>query len=131
MERRVINPWPWSQSFGFQQAVETVNATRQLVCSGQTAAAADGTLQAPGDMGAQLVIAMDNLEAVLHAAGYTLADVTRLNVYVTDIAAFFAGYGPVAERLGKAGCMTAMTLLVVAGFAFEGQVCEIEATAAR
>lgn len=131
MERRTINPWPWSLSFGFQQAVETKNATRTLYCSGQTAANAEGALQAPGDMGRQLLISWDNLQLLLRESGYVAADITRLMVYVTDIEKFMAAYAPLAERMAASGVRTTMTLIGVDRLAFDGQVCEIEATAAR
>lgn len=131
MERRIINPWPWSANFGFQQAVETTNATKTLYCAGQTAANAAGDLQAPGDMGRQLLLAWENLETLLRESGYTAADVTRLTIYVTDVDQFMAAYGPLAERMASLGVQTSMTLLGVPRLAFAGQVCEIEATAAR
>ena len=131
MERRIINPWPWSANFGFQQAVETINATRTLYCSGQTSANADGVLQAPGDMARQLVLSWENLETLLRESGYGAADVTRLTVYVTDVDQFMAAARPLTERMSAAGVETSMTLLGVPRLAFEGQVCEIEATAAR
>lgn len=132
MERRIINPWPWSVNFGFQQAVETSNATRTLYCSGQTAANAEGVLQAPGDMGRQLLISWENLETLLRESGYVATDVTRLTIYVTDVGQFMGGaYTPLAERMAAAGVQTSMTLIGVGRLAFEGQVCEIEATAVR
>ena len=131
MERRVINPWPWSIDFGFQQAVEVVDATRTLYCSGQTAANAQGELQAPGDMEAQLLLSWENLETVLRDAGHGPSDITRLVVYVTDIGQFMGAYAPLGERMRSAGVKTSMTLIGVNALAFDGQVCEIEATAAR
>jgi enamine deaminase RidA (YjgF/YER057c/UK114 family) len=131
MERRIINPWPWSINFGFQQAVETSNATKTLYCSGQTAANEKGELQAAGDMGRQLLISWENLETVLKESGYAAKDVARLTVYVTNIDQFMGTYAPLAERMAAAGVQTAMTLIGVDRLAFEGQVCEIEATAAR
>ena len=70
---------------GFDQAQLIEGHRRQLVCSGQDAVDADGTPQHPGDMAAQIEFALDNLEAVLAAAGMTLANVARLNVYTTDL----------------------------------------------
>jgi enamine deaminase RidA (YjgF/YER057c/UK114 family) len=131
MERRIINPWPWSINFGFQQAVETSNATKTLYCSGQTAANEKGELQAAGDMGRQLLISWENLETVLKESGYAAKDVARLTVYVTNIDQFMGTYAPLAERMAAAGVQTAMTLIGVDRLAFEGQVCEIEATATR
>jgi enamine deaminase RidA (YjgF/YER057c/UK114 family) len=84
-----------------------------------------------GDMSAQVMQALDNLETVLSEAGFSLADVVRLNYYVTDVDAFLqAGevYGP---RLGQAGCRSAGTLLGVSRLAFPELLVEIEATAAQ
>lgn len=61
---------------------------RQLVCSRQDAVDADGQPQHPGDMAAQLDLALNNLEAVLAAGDMTLANIVRLNAYgVTRLAA--------------------------------------------
>jgi enamine deaminase RidA (YjgF/YER057c/UK114 family) len=131
MERRVINPWPWSIKLGFQQAIETTNATRTLYCSGQTAANEKGELQASGDMERQLLLSWENLETVLKESGYDAKDVTRLIVYVTNVDQFMGASASLGERMAAAGVQTAMTLIGVDRLAFEGQVCEIEATAAR
>ena len=48
---------------GFDQAQLIEGHRRQLVCSGQDAVDADGNAQHPGDMAAQLGMAVDNLEA--------------------------------------------------------------------
>ena len=85
MERRIVNPWTWQDEFGFVQANEVVGAERVLVCSGQTSVDADGQPLHEGNMSAQVAQAIDNLEIVLTAAGFTLADVVRLNYYVTDV----------------------------------------------
>jgi enamine deaminase RidA (YjgF/YER057c/UK114 family) len=81
MERKPINPWSWSIELGFDQAQLVEGHQRLLVCSGQDAVGADGNPQHPGDMAAQLELALDNLEAVLAAADMTLANIVRLNVY--------------------------------------------------
>jgi enamine deaminase RidA (YjgF/YER057c/UK114 family) len=78
MERKSINPWSWSGKPGFDQAQLIEGHQRQLVYSGQDAVDADGNPQHPGDMAAQLELALDNLEAVLAAADMTLASVVRL-----------------------------------------------------
>ena len=129
MERRSVNPWPWSVAMGFQQAELVDGGSKVLFCSGQTSVDPDGNVQHAGDMAAQLALAMDNVEAVLADAGMTLANVVRVNVYTTDIDAFFANYGSVAERLGAAGVKMASTLLGVSRLAFDGLMVEIEVTA--
>jgi enamine deaminase RidA (YjgF/YER057c/UK114 family) len=54
-------------------------------------------------MGAQLSLALDNVEAVLAGADMTLANVVRLNLYTTDVDALLAGYGSIARRLAATG----------------------------
>lgn len=55
-------------------------------------------------MAAQLGLALDNVEAVLRAAGMTLANITRLNYYTTaDVDSFMASYEVITERLSAAG----------------------------
>ena len=80
-------------------------------------------------MGAQLAQAMDNLETVLREAGAELSDVVRLNIYTTDVDAFFEGFGATAGRLAEAGCRPASTLLGVTRLASPELLVEIEATA--
>ncbi|MEK7322056.1 MAG: RidA family protein [Pseudomonadota bacterium] len=41
-----------------------------------------------GDMRAQIAQVFDNLQAVAEAAGGTLADVVKLNIFLTDLAHF-------------------------------------------
>ena len=131
MERKIINPWKWQDQFGFVQANRVGGVQRLLICSGQTAMDAEGRPSHPGDMRAQLNMALDNLETVLREAGYTLADIVRMNYYTTDIEAFFEGHEVVATRLGEAGCRPASTLLGVQRLAFPELLVELEATAAQ
>ena len=73
-----------SLKLGFDQAELTEGHHRQLVCSGQAAVHAAGQPQHPGDMAAQLELALEHLEAVLAAGEMSLASIARLNVYTTD-----------------------------------------------
>jgi enamine deaminase RidA (YjgF/YER057c/UK114 family) len=100
-----------------------------LFCAGQTSVDGDGNPQHPGDMAAQIALAVDNLEAVLREAGMSLANVVRLNFYTTDVDAFFANAGVVAGRTAAAGVAPAGTLLGVTRLAFPELMIEIEATA--
>ena len=129
MERRVINPWTWQDAFGFFQANEVSGVQRALICSGQASMDAEGGPAHPGNMGAQLTQALDNLETVLTDAGFKLSDVVRLNIYTTDVEAFFGAWEALAPRLAASGCRQASTLLGVAGLAFPELLVEIEATA--
>jgi enamine deaminase RidA (YjgF/YER057c/UK114 family) len=84
-QRTPINPHPWTIALGFDQAQLIEGHQRLLVCSGQDAVDADGKPQHPGDMAAQLELALDNLQAIVAAAGMTLANIVRLNIYTTDV----------------------------------------------
>ncbi len=130
MERRIVNPWTWQDQLGYVQANALSGMERVLVCAGQTSVDADGAPVHEGDMAAQVGQALDNVEAVLGEAGFTLADVVRLNFFVTDVDAFIAAGETWGARLGRAGCRPASTLLGVSRLAFPALLVEIEATAA-
>jgi enamine deaminase RidA (YjgF/YER057c/UK114 family) len=130
MERKPINPWSWSTKLGFDQAQLIEGHQRQLVCSGQDAVDADGNPQHPGDMAAQLELALDNLEAVLAAADMTLADIVRLNVYTTDFDELLKHWALLTDRLGNADGRFATTLLGVARLPAPQLLVMLEATAA-
>jgi len=127
IERRAINPWRWQDQFGFVQANEVTGVARMLICSGQTAMNAEGQPQHPGDMRAQVALALDNLETVLRQAGFEWANVVRLNYYTTDIDAYFGAKDIIASRIG--GIQVASTLMGVSRLAFPELLVEIEATA--
>ena len=129
MQRSVVNPWQWSVAMGFNQGEVVEGAERVLFCAGQTSVDADGTPQHAGDMEAQVRLALDNVEAVLAAAGMTLANIVRLNIYTTDVDAFFAGSGAGMSRLKDANVAPPGTLLGVARLAFPELMVELEATA--
>jgi enamine deaminase RidA (YjgF/YER057c/UK114 family) len=127
MERTPINPWPWSINIGFDQAQLIAGHHRQLLCSGQDAVDADGNPQHPGDMAAQLELALDNLEAVLAAADMTLANIARLNVYTTDVDEYLKHFARLTDRFGNSRYAT--TLLGVAQLPAPQLLVLLEATA--
>lgn len=129
LERTAINPVTWSQEMGFNQGEVVSGETRTLYVSGQTAMSREGRPEHEGDIAAQLTLSVDNLEAVLTAAGMALANLVRLNVYTTDIDALFPHYGELAGRLGAAGVSPTTTMLEVSRLAITGQMVELEATA--
>jgi enamine deaminase RidA (YjgF/YER057c/UK114 family) len=130
MNRTPVNPWPWSLKLGYNQAELVEAATRHLNCAGQTAVDADGNPQYPGDMRGQITLALDNLEAVLTAAGMTLANITRLTIFATDVDEALKNFDVLGRRMGPAGAAPPMTLLGVTRLAMPPLMIEIEATAA-
>ena len=130
MKRSAVNPWDWSLKLGYNQGEVIEGAGRQLVCAGQTAVDGEGRPQHAGDMRGQIALALDNLEAVLEAAGMGLADVVRLNVYATDVEAAMQHFDLLGARFGPAGAAPPMTLLGVSRLALAELMIEFEATAA-
>ncbi len=129
MERRVINPWGWQDEYGFVQANEVSDAQRVLYCAGQVSVDAEGNPLHPGDMGAQIAQALDNLETVLEAAGFEMSDVARLNFYTTDVDRTMEAWSLIKDRLARTGCRQVSTLLGVARLYHPDILIEIEATA--
>ncbi len=129
MEREIVNPWTWQDRYGFVQANAVRGAERIVFCAGQTSVDPDGKPLHAGDMRAQVGQALDNLEAVLRQAGLGLADVVRLDYFVTDVEAFLGAGDVLAERFQATGCRPASTLLGVAALALPELMVEIEATA--
>ena len=129
LERTAVNPVTWSVEMGFNQGELVSGKTRTLYISGQTAMGEDGRPRHDGDIAAQLAVSVENVEAVLAAAGMSLADVVRLNVYTTDIDALLPHYGVLAGRLGAAGVAPTTTMLEVSRLTIPGQLVELEATA--
>jgi len=130
MEQRKINPWAWQDQYGFSQAIEVTGAERVLYCAGQTSSGSDGETLHGDDMAAQCRQALDNLETVLQHAGMTVANLVRVNYYVTDVDRFLAEAAPVVGERLAGTVQPAGTLLGVSRLAFPELLIEIEATAA-
>ncbi len=131
MERRIINPWTWQDRRGFVQANEARGAERILFCAGVISVDGDGQPLHAGDMRAQAMQALNNLETILSQAGCALEDVVRLTIYTTEMDAYLAAAPEIRARLAAAGCRPASTLLGVARLAMPQLLIELEATAAR
>jgi enamine deaminase RidA (YjgF/YER057c/UK114 family) len=90
-----VNPPGLSPPTGFSHAV-VATGSRLVFLAGQTALDADGKVV--GDtLPEQFERALGNLLAALHAAGGTPADLARITVYATDVAAYRAQ----APQLGR------------------------------
>ena len=98
-----------------------------IFVSGQHAGTDGGGVGGDGTMLAQATIALGKIKALLEAAGATMADVAKLNVYVTDI----SGRAQIGEARRKffTGDFPCSTLVEITALAQPGLLVEIEAVA--
>ena len=99
---------------------------RIVFCSGQLGIAADGKV--PPDCAGQTQLCFANIAAILAEAGMTLADIVRINAYVTGrehLPEYMAVRNALFSELYPAS-----TLMIVSGFARPEFVVEVEAVAA-
>lgn len=84
--KSVINTGHAPKAIGtYSQAVKVGEA---VYLSGQIPLRPDTMELVSGDMGAEIAQVFENLKAVAEAAGGTLGDIVKLNVYLTDLAHF-------------------------------------------
>jgi len=96
MEKTIINPPNLAPPRGFNHGILT-SGGRLLFLAGQDAGDANGRIVAPGDLLAQFEQVLRNLRAVVEAAGGTMQDVAKLNVFVADRDAYRAQLKPLGR----------------------------------
>lgn len=111
--------------------MRTSGATTLLFLGGQVAWDQESRLVGEGDIVAQFDKALDNLLAVVRDGGGTAENIVKLNIYVTDKAAYLAGMKEAGrayqKHMGKH--FPAMTLVEVKSLYEEGAMVEIEGMA--
>jgi 2-iminobutanoate/2-iminopropanoate deaminase len=107
----------------YAQAIRTGNL---LYCSGQTPIDPATMRIEASDIERQTRRAIQNLEAVLHHAGLTLADIVKTNVYLSDMANFTGMNSAYADCFGIH--RPARTTVAVKGLPYDALV-EIECIA--
>lgn len=101
---------------------------RLILASGQLGLAKDGTVPETAEAQADIIFA--NLSEILASGGAGVADVLRLNAFVTD-RAHMAGYMAARDRwLSDVARLPASTLVIVSGFTRPEFLVEVEVTAA-
>ena len=100
-----------------------------IYIAGQTAGSPDGSVVGTGDVRAQTIEVFGRIKALLTAAGFTMDDVVKLTIYLTDMST--RAQVADARREFFTGDFPASTLLQVSALAQPGLLVEIEAIAVR
>jgi enamine deaminase RidA (YjgF/YER057c/UK114 family) len=124
--QRISSGGPWEATAGYSRALVAGDA---CFVAGTTDAGPDGTSQHPGDAGAQAQAVFDIIARALDEGGFTMADVVRTRMFVTDPADVPAVSVAHGQRFGQ--IRPAATLVIVAGLMDPSLLVEIEAEARR
>jgi enamine deaminase RidA (YjgF/YER057c/UK114 family) len=130
MSFQIVNPPELGEPRGWNNGLLAPPGGRLLFVAGQTARDSEGRI-VEGGFVSQFERALQNVVAVVRAAGGGPEQIGRLTLYVTDRDEYLANrkaMGEVYRRL-MGQHYPAIALLVVAGLVDEGALIEIEATA--
>jgi len=116
---------PWEESFGYSRAVQIGNT---LEISGTTASEGDKIIGL-GDITLQTEYIIKKIEHVLVEAGFSLTDVIRTRIFITDIS-LWEEVGKVHSYLFE-DIFPACTLVEVSKLIHPDLLIEIEATAIK
>jgi 2-iminobutanoate/2-iminopropanoate deaminase len=127
MKTQITSPLLATPNGHFSQATAIEAKGRLVFISGMTARTRDGTVAGIGDVSVQTRQVCENLKAAVEAAGGTLADICRVDVYVRNIEHFSAIHKVRSEYF--ANPLPASTMVEVAKMVSPDYLIEISAIA--
>ncbi|MEW2113697.1 RidA family protein [Streptomyces sp. NPDC005474] len=127
-KQEIVSPELAVPNGHFAQATVAEARGRLLFISGMTARNKDGGVTGVGDITAQTHQVCQNLRAAVEAAGGTLDDIARVDVYVRNMEDFDAVHA--VRRQYFTGVAPASTMVEVSKFVNKDYLIEINAIAA-
>ena len=125
IQRENLFPEGLSRPSGHWTTVTTARPGKLVFVSGLTAKNEHGALVGAGDIAAQTRQVCENLKAAMQAAGGTLADVVRVDVFIREMAGFEAIHRIRREYFGPNP--PASTMDAVSAFTHPDMLIEINA----
>jgi len=124
---QIVSPKIRQPSGHFSHATVAQARGRLVFISGMTARRADGSIAGIGDIEAQTRQVCENLKAAVEAAGGTMDDICRVDVYIRNMEQF-AGIHKVRREYFKEP-LPASTMVEVSKFTSPDALIEISAIA--
>ena len=124
--RRISSGGPWEALAGYSRAIVVGDS---CWVSGTTDAGPDGRSQHPGDIAGQARASLAIIAAALEEAGFSLTDVVRTRMFVTDIGRTAEVLPVHREFFGET--RPAATMVEVSALIEPSLLIEIEAEARR
>jgi len=132
MSLEPVDPEGWKPPKGYSNGMLAPPGARLLFVAGQVAWDAEAHIVGPGDFVAQFRQALENVVAVVRAAGGEPGHLGQLTIFVTDKRQYVQALRPIGaawrEVVGRH--YPAMALVEVAGLLEEGALVEIQGLAA-
>ncbi len=130
MHKTIINPIALAKPAGYAHGIVT-HGGRLLFLAGQTGMDQTGSIATPNDIVAQFTQALNNIRAVIEEAGGEMTDMVKLNLFVTDQAAYQANLKPIGASYRNffGRYYPAMTLVEVKSLFDHEALIEIEGIA--
>ena len=126
MAKEIIKPANMSQPTGYSYAVK--KSGTPVYIAGQVALNGEGKIVGEGDAAAQTEQVFANIKSVVEACSGTMADIVKINVYVTDIS-YRPAIAAARSKHFPDGQFPASTFVVISSLAQPQFLVEIEAVA--
>lgn len=130
MDKSIINPPALGKPIGYANGILT-RGGRTLFLAGQTGMDATGKIANPFDLIDQFQKSLENIHAIVKAAGGEMTDLVRMTIFVTDKRAYHAQRDRIGQvyRAYFGKYFPAMTLVEVKSLYDANAMIEIESIA--